>query len=218
VRSLLAALLLSVLPAVVAAQETQPNAPASTPDTPSLMEEIGQLKAQMAKQQEQLAEQARQIRELRLSLPAKPAAAAKDASGDARLVNATLATPVSNPPGAAAASGAQPDAKPAEAPLSFHIGGAEFTPGGFLDFTSIFRTTNVGTLGTNFFNIPFNNQVAGHLTENRFTAQNSRISMKIHEKFGENDVTAFYEMDFLGNDAANVEVTSNGHTVRQRLY
>ena len=46
-------------------------------------------------------------------------------------------------------------------PLSFHIGGADFTPGGFLDFTSIFRTTNVGTLGTTFFNIPFNNTTQG---------------------------------------------------------
>src|SRR5260370_5422142 len=30
-------------------------------------------------------------------------------------------------------------------PLAFKIGAAEFTPGGFLDLTSIFRTTNVGS-------------------------------------------------------------------------
>jgi hypothetical protein len=42
--------------------------------------------------------------------------------------------------------------------------------------------------------------------------------LKVHEKFGENDVTGYYEMDFLGNDAVNAFVTSNSHTFRQRLY
>ena len=31
-------------------------------------------------------------------------------------------------------------------------------------------------------------------------------------------MTGYYEIDFLGNDAANVFVTSNSHTLRQRLY
>jgi len=36
--------------------------------------------------------------------------------------------------------------------------------------------------------------------------------------WGKNDITAYYEMDFLGNDASNVFVTSNSHTFRLRLY
>jgi hypothetical protein len=40
-------------------------------------------------------------------------------------------------------------------PLYFHIGGMALTPGGFLDFTSIFRSTNVGSgIGTSFGAIP----------------------------------------------------------------
>src|SRR5690348_12001197 len=41
--------------------------------------------------------------------------------------------------------------------LSFKIGGADFTPVGFLDFTTVYRSTNVGSgIGTSFGSIPFN--------------------------------------------------------------
>jgi hypothetical protein len=88
-----------------------------------------------------------------------------------------------------------------------------------MDFTGIFRSTNTGSAtGTSFGGIPFSNTVGGHLTETRLSAQNSRISLKATDKFGENDVTGYIEMDFLGNDASNAFVTSNSHTLRQRLY
>lgn len=106
----------------------------------------------------------------------------------------------------------------AEHPLFFHIGGARFTPGGFLDFTNIFRTANAGTLGTNFFSIPFNNTLQAHITEDKLTAQNSRLSLKAAGKFGANKVGGYVEADFLGNDAASANVTSNSHTFRLRLY
>src|SRR5262249_36767719 len=75
-------------------------------------------------------------------------------------------------------------------------------------------------LGTNFFSIPFASPTSAqtHLSEARFTAQNSRASLKVTDRFGKNDVTGYLEVDFLGNDAANVFVTSNSHTFRQRLY
>lgn len=215
-------LLLLFLPALAFAQENQISAPADTSGTPSLADQVKELRSKLAKQEEQLARQSREIQLLRQTLNGRPElASANKQQGSPRLLGAALTSPsdsASSASDTSAVPSSQADAKSGDQPLSFRIGGAELTPGGFLDFTSIFRTTNEGTLGTNFFNIPFNNQVAGHLTETRFTAQNSRISLKAHEKFGENDVTAFYELDFLGNDAANVEVTSNSHTVRQRLY
>jgi hypothetical protein len=178
----------------------------------------------MAEQQKQLADQQRELDRLRQQVGTQTEAAATTtvvgSDVSPRMLNASLTTT------AATTTNAQPvstapaqDTERKESPLSFRIGGAEFTPGGFMDFTSIFRSTNTGNPGgTNFFAIPFSNTVAGHLTENRFTAQNSRISLKASEKFGKNDVTGYYEMDFLGNDAANVFVTSNSHTFRQRLY
>jgi len=104
-------------------------------------------------------------------------------------------------------------------PYSFKVGDALFKIGGFMDFTTVFRTVNTGnSIGTNFGSIPYRNTVAGNLTETRMSAQNSRLSLKATDKFGENDVTGYMEMDFLGNDPANAFVTSNSHTARLRLY
>jgi hypothetical protein len=36
-------------------------------------------------------------------------------------------------------------------------------------------------------------------------------------RYGKNDVTAYAEMDFNGNDAGNIFVTANSHTFRERL-
>ncbi len=116
-------------------------------------------------------------------------------------------------------SAARPQEKPKESPLSFRIGGADFTPGGFVDFESIFRSTNTGNAtATSFGGIPYSNTVQGHLTEFRATGQYSRFNLKTHAKYGENDITGYLEFDFNGNDAANVFVSSNPHTDRLRLY
>jgi len=189
----------------------------SAGDPGSVAAEIKAMREALAAQQKQIAEQQQQIEKLQKQVTATPdTAATVPVSGDstsARVVDASLRTPS---PVNVAAPPVQDEQK--ESPLSFRIGGAQFTPGGFMDFTSIFRTTNEGTLGTNFFSIPFNTLATGHLTEERFTAQNSRLSLKAGEKFGNNDVAGYVEMDFLGNDGANIEVTSNSHTLRQRLY
>ncbi|HVZ59936.1 MAG TPA: hypothetical protein VG892_04035 [Terriglobales bacterium] len=104
-------------------------------------------------------------------------------------------------------------------PLSFRIGGTEFLPLGFVDFTSVFRSTNVGSgIGTAFGAIPLSNTPAGHLTENRFSAQNSRIGLRVTGTFGKNDLTGYLETDFLGNAPPNLFVTSNSATNRLRLY
>ncbi len=208
----------------------QTTASNSASDSSNLADQVKQLRELMTEQQKQLAEQQKEIERLRQQVSPKMqeasaqpvSATSPDSSSSAgRIVNASLTAPSS-----ATTASAQPvsgravqETERKESPLSFHIGGADFTPGGFMDFTSIFRSTNTGNPGgTNFFAIPFSNTVAGHLTEERFTATNSRISLKATSKFGKNDVTGYYEMDFLGNDAANVFVTSNSHTFRQRLY
>ena len=186
-------------------------------DVKKLLDAIDAQQKAIAEQQKQITQQQIEIEKLKQDLAQPQKISANGDGQSAHVVNATLATaPTTNPATRTVSDTAQE--QPKESPLSFRIGGADFTPGGFMDFTSIFRSVNTGNLGTNFFAIPFSNTVAGHLTETRFTAQNSRVSMKAHSKFGENDVTGYLEMDFLGNDAANIFVTSNSHTVRQRLY
>ncbi|MGH9732253.1 MAG: hypothetical protein ACRD4A_11160, partial [Candidatus Acidiferrales bacterium] len=81
--------------------------------------------------------------------------------------------------------------EPNPSPLSFKIGGADFTPLGFLDFTAVYRSTNVGSgIGTSFGSIPFNGaSPAGRLSETRFSAQNSRVGLKVDANPGDFKVT-----------------------------
>ena len=87
-----------------------------------------------------------------------------------------------------------------------------------MDLTSITRTTQLGGIGTNFGSIAFNNTVAGRLTEERVSAQNSRIGLRTHARFGEADVTGYLEADFLGFLPPNGHDTSNSDSLRMRLY
>jgi hypothetical protein len=174
-------------------------------------DELKALRDAMTQQQQQIAQQQQQIDTLQKALEAKTA-------GTPHVENATLNTNAPSTSAATIASDAPQDT-PKESPLSFRIGGAEFTPGGFVDFENIFRTTNTGSItATSFGAIPYSNTVQGHLTEYRATGQYSRWSMKVTTKFGKNNVTGYLEGDFNGNDAANVFVTSNPHTDRIRLY
>jgi len=82
---------------------------------------------------------------------------------------------------------------------SVRIGRLVFTPGGFLDFENIFRTTNTqSNITSNFATIPFSNTPQGHVSEFRSTAQFSRLDLKIASKFGRHDVTTYIETDFSG--------------------
>lgn len=190
--------------------------------TPSVADELKQLRDAVAQQEKQISQQQDQIQTLEQQLATAKSAAAKPASAPAKVVDASLHTSSSVVTAAAAqpASDAPPqETARKESPLSFRIGGAEFTPGGFVDFENVFRTTNTGNVAaTSFGAIPYSNQVAGHLTEYRSTGQYSRFNIKVTSKFGKNDVTGYVEFDFNGNDAANVFVTSNPHTDRLRLY
>jgi hypothetical protein len=174
----------------------------------ALREAISQQQKQISDQQQQMSQQQQQIQTLQQQL-------ANTTSGTPHVADAslrTVATPVN-------ATVVQETEKPKESPLSFRIGGTDFIPGGFVDFENIFRTTNTGNVtATNFWAIPFSNTVNGHLTEYRSTGQYSRFNLKVNGKYGANNVTGYIEADFNGNDAANVFVTSNPHTMRVRLF
>ena len=158
-----------------------------------------------------IAQQQQQIEELRKELADK-----KNADSTPHLTNASLTTNVST---STTGTAVQETEKPKESPLSFRIGGMDFTPGGFMDFQNIFRTVNTGSVvSTSFGGIPFSNTAAGHLTEYRATGQYSRWNMKVGGKYGANNITGYIEGDFNGNDAANVFATTNPHTLRLRLY
>lgn len=194
-----------------AAKDTPPadQAPATV-----TAEQVKALQDALAAQQKQIDQQQQQIEALRRQLTDS------SSSTTAHVTDASLHTTgdmAAAPARAVVSDGAED--MPKESPLSFRIGGADFTPGGFVDFENVFRTTNLGSgIVTSFGALPYNNTIQGHLTEFRSTGQYSRFNLKVHDKFGKNDVTGYLEVDFTGNDAANVFVTSNSHTNRLRLY
>ena len=190
------------------------------PSAPSIADEVKALQDALTAQQKQIAQQREQIQKLEQQVAAGKNVAANNDSTSAHVVNASLTTPRATNPAAQPVSDAAPQTeKPKESPLSFRIGGADFTPGGYVDFENVFRSTNTGNVaGTNFWAIPFSNTVQGHLTEFRSTGQYSRFNLKTSAKYGKNDITGFIEFDFNGNDPGNVFVTSNSHTDRIRLF
>jgi hypothetical protein len=107
----------------------------------------------------------------------------------------------------------------ADAPLSIRFGQGSLTPGGWVDFTAYYRSSDVGSgLGTSFGSIPFNNTVTGGLSETRFTAQSSRVSLRADEVFGATKVFGYGEADFNGYLPSNAYVSTNSDTLRLRVY
>lgn len=106
-----------------------------------------------------------------------------------------------------------------DTPHSIRFGQSSLTPGGWVDFTAFYRSTNVGSgLGTAFASIPFNNTAQGGLSETRFTAQSSRISLRADGKFGATRVFGYAEADFNGYLPSNAFVSTNSDSLRLRVY
>jgi hypothetical protein len=180
---------------------------------------IEQQKA-IAEQQRQISEQGQEIENLKQQLGSRPQmVSVSEEAPPLRQMAATWNTATAADGPASHASDALQQEKPKESPLSFRIGGAEFTPGGFVDLTAFWRSTNVGSgYGTNFFSIPFANTFPGQITETRLTAENSRLTLKATSRFRGSDVMGYVETDFHGNDPTNLNVSANSSTLRLRQY
>jgi hypothetical protein len=226
---------------------TGPNAGAPTASEISansaseVLAAIGELRTLLREQAEQLESQRRQleqqqteIEELRRgSVPGRtaetPVAAQQHAAAyDAALLRAGAEGFRRTTPETRVAPEVQPNApggqsgKSAEAgdtPLSLHFGKARLTPGGWVDFTSYYRSRDVGSgLGTAFVTIPYSNTVQGGLSETRFTAQGSRVTLRADEALGPVKVFGYAEADFNGYLPSNGYVSTNSDSLRLRVY
>jgi len=204
-----------------------------------IREALGELKTLLREQAEQLQAQGRllerqqvEIQELRrelLPVSRRSQSSAEQehrAASDAAMLRSE-AVSFTTPPRetgattAIASTGAQSPrgTSSGDTPLSIHFGNARLTPGGWVDFTSIYRSADVGSgLGTTFATIPYSNTVLGGLSETRFTAQGSRVSLRADETFGSVKVFAYTEADFNGYLPSNGYVSTNSDSLRLRVY
>jgi len=219
-KSVLACMLVVSLPAAAADQPVTSDSAESRP-VPAASE-IDQLKKMLADQQ-------RQIDELRRALLERNEAPASIHPSTGQVASTTAIVP----PGPAPAAGpafappaiAPPQAKPTSdsSPLQLKIGDAYITPVGFMDFTSIIRSTNPGSgIGTNFGSVPYGNVQAGALSEWRLSPQNSRVGLRVDALVKDWKVLGYLETDLLGQIGSppngGLAVSSNPYPMRLRLY
>jgi uncharacterized coiled-coil protein SlyX len=191
----------------------------------SELEEIARLERTVAEQQEQLSKLQKELASLRSRVASR-----SDSQFPSKGAVASLAPPFAAVPLALPSKPFTATSQPAPAenaaressPLQIKIGDAAITPIGFMDLTNTFRSTNAGTsLQTNFGSIPYNNTVAGRLSENKLSAANSRIGFRVDALVKGSHVLGYYEGDFVGgvgDTAYNTQVSSNSLLYRIRLY
>ena len=218
-------------PATAATAPAAPNVTAAASPTPVEVE-LQELKASVQAQAEQFTEHSKELEAERAALHSEidRISALETKLGIAPAAPALEpALAAVNAPAPSSGDSAQQDAQASkpinvvgiENPLSIKIGGAELTPGGFIDLTGIYRSTNDGTgsLGTNLPNLPFNNTLPqGQLSEFRFTGQGTRLSLKVDANPTKTTaVTGYVESDFNGFEPPNSDISTQGSSFRTRL-
>jgi hypothetical protein len=228
----LATLCLSVLSMPVWAQSPNGDVPAATDATTQQTgnAELKALRDRIAKQEEEIKKLQDSVNEQKTLLdkaiaspapsPAATSAAAVPVSSAAPGGPAKIVPVVNIPTRNVANSPYQHPELEAPSPLSISIGNTTFTPLGFVDATYFARSTTIGSgIGTNYGNNPFNNVPNGHLSENNFSDQNSRIGFRVDSDFEGWKVLGYLEADFLFNNNANgFQITSNSAGLRLRNY
>jgi hypothetical protein len=107
----------------------------------------------------------------------------------------------------------------AEGPVSIHYKGVEITPGGFFAAESVFRNHATGDdINTQFTGIPYPNSALSRITENEFTARQSRLSLRVTGDIGSFKLTGYVESDFLGTGVTSNNRQSNSYVLRQRQF
>jgi hypothetical protein len=182
---------------------------------------------------EELAKRDRQIDEAREAAAAANARAAEASTKATEAVNSTAEVKSS----AAALNSAVSDLKASnevlkttvateqadaqksmdEGPTAIRYKGITITPGGFLAAETVSRTrAESSDINTQFSGIPFNAADLAHVTENAFTARQSRLTMLAQGKAGSATMAGYVEADFLGAGTTSNNRQTNSYVFRQR--
>ena len=219
---------LSIIPGNARSSPETPYADESTksPDAPAVNKpsaielELEELRSELATQRQALEKEERRVALLEARLSKMRVVTSAEGNPPDTAIQ-PLAAEAAPPMSRAENRAAQINITQPEHPISFKIGAADFTPGGFADIAAIYRSKDFGSgLGTNFEAIPYSNSLPqGQLSEFRFTAQSSRLSLKVDANVSEStSVTGYAETDFNGYQPPNAQVNKNSNTLRLRLY
>jgi hypothetical protein len=104
-----------------------------------------------------------------------------------------------------------------ESPSTIHFKGMSLTPGGFLAAETVFRNRAASAdINTPFTGIPYPGNSLSRVSENNFTARQSRLSLLAEGKLGSAKIGGYYEADFLSAGVTSNNRQSNSYTWRTR--
>jgi hypothetical protein len=187
-------------------------------------EQLKQLQAELAKRDSQIsdAKSAASAADAKASEADAKAVAAGNSAADVKTTTTALSSDVADLKlGSDSLKGAVQDAQKkiisAESPSTIHYKGISITPGGFLEAATVYRShATSGDINTPFTGIPFNAADIAHVSENNFTARQSRLSLLAEGKLGNAKIGGYYEADFLSAGTTSNNRQSNSYTWRTR--
>lgn len=103
-------------------------------------------------------------------------------------------------------------------PPAFRTGPLKITLGGFIELATIWRNRNeTADVGSSFSAIPLGSSPQSAVSEFRFSARQSRISLLIQgDPYAGAHVEGYFETDFLGAAPTANSVESNSYNLRMR--
>ena len=113
----------------------------------------------------------------------------------------------------------QAEAKKAEeiGPSTIRFKGVNITPMAWIEAATISRShATGGDINTPLTGIPYPNSALSRISENNFTARQSRLMLLADTKIGSAKVNMYYEGDFLGAGVTSNNRQSNSYVFRQR--
>jgi len=109
-------------------------------------------------------------------------------------------------------------AAPAVADTTLASGPVTVSLGGFIASEGVYRSrSETADIGSSFNGVPFSNQSTGHMSETRFTARQSRLTIMAQADVSSDTHLTFYnELDFLGAAQTANSNESNSYNLRIR--
>jgi hypothetical protein len=184
-------------------------------------EEIEELRQLMREQAQQLGEQQKQLELLREQLSAthKSEISVSAPAAEPTAVHVTGTDMAIRPEAKKTEATEQAEAKKAEetGPSTIRYKGVNITPIAWIEAATVSRTHATGAdINTPLAGEPYPNSALSRISENAFTARQSRLALLVDTKIGTAKINMYFEGDFLGTGVTSNNRQSNSYVFRQR--